>query len=358
MTTERWRDAEAAIGPSDGDDYVVAPTTHAQLYRARAPELARLLQRSATRIAAEEFERADGIAVESQRSFKRAAGQANLAALVTAWASAAVLLAALLGAPGLVLLGLGTAGALTGATGAFLTQRLRQQHLLQRWMTARADAETYRHSYFEQVVMAAPADPAVALLQLEYFRRYQLDMQVRYCDQRQRQHRRAADRTITYAAAAGFFAALSTGLAGLLGAGEGADWAGLAALGIIGTSIAAYAAVREAIGQDARNAERFEQTRVALRDLAARLDDVREAVAAGHVEPLHEFVAAVHEHLALEHRQWLRDAEVAHSGLARLEEALRDARGGGAEPEEEVAPVEAAERAAERPRGGDRAREV
>lgn len=341
VTADLWQTAEATIGPSEGDDYVLQPTTHAHRYEERTPDLARLLRRTATRIAAEEFERADGIAVESQRTFKRAAAQANAAALMTAWASAGVLLAALFDAPGLVLVALGALGALAGAFGAFLTQRLRQQHLLQRWMAARANSETHRHTYFEQVVLTDPsADPPseptaaddangakgapeLSLLQLEYFRRYQLDVQLRYCDQRQRQHRRSADRTVSYAAAAGFFAALSTGLAGVLGAEGDVDWAGLAAFGIVGTSLASYAAAREAIGQDSRNAERLEQTRIALRDLYARLDDVRHAVALGNRWALEEFVAAVHEHLSLEHRQWLREAEMAHSGLARVEAALR-----------------------------------
>jgi hypothetical protein len=258
--------------------------------------------------------------------FRTSAGRANIAALITASAGAIILVLALFDAPGAVLLGVGIAGAVIGATGAFLTQRLKQQNMLQRWMVSRADAETQRQAYFERVVLVEEpggnAGIPLAVLQLEYFRRFQLDVQLRYYDDKQRKARRAADRTIAYAAGATFFGALSTGLAGLLGSGN-PDWAGLAALGILGTSLASYSAVREAIGQDARNAARFEQTRVALRDLYAHLDEVRDAVASGNRAALHEFVTAAHDNLSLEHRQWLREAELAHNGLARLEQVLR-----------------------------------
>ncbi len=348
MTTALWQDAAAIIG-ADGSDHYLTPTGHAERYHATAPALAALLRSTAAKIAAQEFERADALAIEAQRGFKRVANQANIAGLVTAWLSALVLVIALLGAPRGALLVVGIAGAATGAYGAFLAQRLRQQHLLQRWMTGRAEAEEFRHRYFEVVTLAPPpviegSDPRIsALLQLEYFRRYQLDVQAHFYDVRQRQHQRSADRTVTYAAAAGFVAAFSTGLAGFLGAGEGTDWASLAALGIVGTSLATFAGVRESITQDARNAERYGRTRAALREVHLRLDEVREAVATGNREVLAEFVVAIHEHLSVEHRQWLTEADSTRAGLARLERALRGETGpdtaGAHAPEVRAAPI-------------------
>ncbi|MDA0301833.1 MAG: hypothetical protein O2822_04840 [Chloroflexi bacterium] len=329
MTTPTWLDAVSVIGSDGSDDYVLTPTGHSTRYETTAPGLVALLRSTAATIAAEEFERADAIALDAQRQFRRVAGQANLVGMLAAWLSAAVLLAALLDAAGPVLLATGIGGSVVGAYGVFLMQRLRQQHLLQRWMTARAEAEEFRHRYFEVVTLTPPQNdvaagaPSTSMLQLEYFRRYQLDVQSRYYDIRQRQHQRSSDRTITYAAAAAFTAALSTGLAGLLGAGEGTDWAGLAALGIVGASIATYAGVRESITQDSRNAERYGRTRAALREVHTHLDEVREAVSHGNRAALEEFVAAVHEHLSVEHRQWLTEADATRTGLARLERALR-----------------------------------
>ncbi len=328
VTTNSWHEASTIVGSEGRDDYVLTPTGHAERYAETAPGLVALLRSSAARIAGEEFERADEIALQAQHTFRGVANQANVVGMLTAWTSAAVLLAALLGAPGAVILALGIGGAIAGAYGAFLTQRLRQQHLLQRWMTARAEAEEFRHRYFEVVALTPPTEDSpsapsfTSLLQLEYFRRYQLDVQSSYYDVRQRQHQQSADRTVTYAAAAGFVAALSTGLAGLLGAGEGTNWAGLAALGIVGASLATYAGVRESITQDARNAERYGRTRTALREIHTRLDEVREAVGRGNRAALEEFVMAVHEHLSVEHRQWLSESDATRSGLARLERAL------------------------------------
>jgi len=334
--------AEAAIGADAADDYVISPTLHADRYQDAAPALSGLIRRTRARVAGEEFERADAIAIDAQRAFKRTAGQASLAAMATAWLSALVLLSALMGAPGAVLIAAGSGGAVTGALGAFLTQRLRQQNLLQRWMSARAKAEEYRRNYFDLVTLTDPPEERDAketsLFQLEYFRRYQLDVQVRYYDVRQRRHRIAADRTVTYAAGAGFFAALSAGLAGLLGASEGSEWAGLAALGIVGTSLATYATVRDSISQDASNAERYEHTRSGLREISLHLDEVREAVSVGNRAPLHEFVAVVHEQLAAEHQQWLSEDAAVHSGIARLEEALRGPGANGTGAAAVVAP--------------------
>src|SRR5690606_22852626 len=115
------------------------------------------------------------------------------------------------------------------------------------WSNARCGGSLAPISGEASPDIGANDPPHRALLQLEYFRRYQLDVQSHFYDVRQRQHQSSADRTVTYAAAAGFVAAFSTGLAGLLGAGEGTDWAGLAALGIVGTSIATFAGVRESI---------------------------------------------------------------------------------------------------------------
>jgi hypothetical protein len=101
------------------------------------------------------------------------------------------------------------------------------------------------------------------------------------------------------------------------------QWAGLAALGVLGAALTSFATTRESIGQDARNAERYGRTRAALRRLTTRLDDVREAVAQGNAQALEEFVAAVNEQVSVEHRQWLNDGDSTRAGMARLEIALQ-----------------------------------
>jgi hypothetical protein len=294
MVRQHWREAEAIIGSGADDDYEIAPTTHAAAYREAAPQLADILESGPVRVAAEDYERANATAVEAQRAFKVAASRANLSVLAIAALGATVMLLALF---------------------AYLTQRLKQTQMFQRWMSARADAEERRREFFRLVAQVDPqADSGAAaslpLLQLEYFRRYHLDVQIRYYDQRQKSHQREADRTATFAAFAVFLAALDSA------------WAGLAAFGILGAALTSFATTREAIGQDARNAERYSRTHAALRRLSARLDDVREAVAGGNYAALAEYLTAVEDHLSVEHRQWLNEAESTRGGLERLDEAL------------------------------------
>lgn len=69
----------------------------------------------------------------------------------------------------------------------------------------------------------------------------------------------------------------------------------------------------EATAQNRRNAERYARTADSLDGLYA-LDRVRQAVAAGERESRTEYVAAVHDQLSLEHRQWL--AETAEASRA------------------------------------------
>jgi hypothetical protein len=109
----------------------------------------------------------------------------------------------------------------------------------------------------------------------------------------------------------------------------GAWWpevASIATFAVVGSAISSFASSKEATNQDRRNAERYARTSEALERIESRLDDVREAVAAGSHEALRRFVKAVHEQLSLEHRQWLEGAEAISEDLAALEEALADSR--------------------------------
>ncbi len=86
--------------------------------------------------------------------------------------------------------------------------------------------------------------------------------------------------------------------------------------------MAAYAATREAVNQDRRNAERYGRTLGSLEILRAKLDDVRGGVLAGSQAVLDDYVAAVHEQLSLEHREWLSGAESTRSAIGKLDETL------------------------------------
>jgi hypothetical protein len=214
-------------------------------------------------------------------------------------------------------------GVATGGIASASLFRVTEGRLLEDWMTARARAETKRLSYFSYVVNSSvqPLDLHLELLKLEYFRRYQLDLQLAYYKTRRSGHRNSAERTLSISAGSVLVAAIASGAAGVLGAMR-SEWAALGSLAVFGAALQAFAASRESINQDRRNAERYENTAQALQGLRERLDDVRLGITAGSTSVLGEYVAAVQDQLSLEHRQWLEGAENMHAAVARLEKAL------------------------------------
>jgi hypothetical protein len=191
-------------------------------------------------------------------------------------------------------------------------------------MRLRANAETQRLSYFGEIGAApATAAPDVALdaLRLEYFRRYQLDVQRNYYRERGRRHQADADRTLNAGSYAAFLSTLASIGAGVGGAFNGVLTAA-GAIGVLAAAVAGFANAREAMSQDRRNAERYDRTGEALDGLYARLDEVRSAVSSGNQKALVEYVAAVNDQISLEHRQWLEGAAATKEAMARLDQAL------------------------------------
>jgi dsDNA-binding SOS-regulon protein len=328
--------AKDAIGEGKKDDYVIAPSRHADELAMKAPALARILRKSELNATARVYEQKDAEAGQAQLVFKRAASRANWAVFLTACFSALLLVTAPFpvlssGAAGKALqIALGLCGILSGAFGAMWLFKIREGKLLERWMTARAGAETRRLEYF--ALAATLRDDGTAgeipltLLQCEYFRRYQLDVQRAYYGGRAADHERAADRMLNVSAFAVGLACLATGFGGVLAGAVGGAWVALGGLGAIATGLAAFASANEAANQDRRNAERYRRTLDALEALSAKLDAVRSAAAQDEREPLAQFVAAVHEQLSLEHRQWLQTSESTAASIARLEQTLERAK--------------------------------
>jgi uncharacterized membrane protein HdeD (DUF308 family) len=322
--------AVVAVGRDQPDDYVLAPTRHAEELAGKAPALARLLRTAKIETLARQYERLDRDALAAQRKFKRAMAWANWAVLVTAVLGALIMVAGLLTGvldrdvtrPLLVVFGIGAV--LSGALASMCLFRVREGNLLEGWMSGRARAETARLSYFSTLVETSddqPSELPPGLLKLEYFRRYQLDVQIAFYGGRGIDHDRSADKTLLLGGLAVAAAAVASGTAGVLGAFDPV-LAAVAAVGVIGTALAGFAATREAVNQDRRNAERYGRTLSSLEILRGRLDEVRAGVLAGSQAVLEEYVAAVQEQLSLEHREWLSGAESTRSAIGKLDEAL------------------------------------
>lgn len=189
-------------------------------------------------------------------------------------------------------------------------------------MARRAEAEFERLHYFRLVTEGSHRleEP---LLQLEYFRRPQLDVQRAYYATRGLDHRSAAERFMARSSAGMAVGAIASGVAGLLAAAVSPARAALAGVGLAGQAFGSAAENQEATPQDRRNAERYRRTRDSLDHLYAKLDTVREAVAEGNLDAMEAYAETVDEHLSLEHREWIQEIGEASHATARLEAMLR-----------------------------------
>jgi hypothetical protein len=338
MATDSVRElqtrARAVIGTQGDDDYVLDPTKHAAEYAESAPEFSDLLGSARLSIIAKRYKQRDDQAGEAQQEYKWAVERANLAVLATAVFSALMMAAQIVSGewslPPWTIGALGLLSALCGALATMWLYAVRQGKLLERWMTARANAETARLSYFTAVAEPgdAPPDAALDLLKLEYFCRYQYDVQTSYYRNRGRKHDQAARRNLSIGSAAVLLSAGAAGISGVVGATTNGTATAFGALGVIGAALASYAAARETVSQDQRNAERYDRTHTALESIGGeRLDRVRTAVAQGNAQALIEFVAAVNEQISLEHRQWVESSEATKAAVAKLEDSLQGSDG-------------------------------
>lgn len=313
MNDEEIKRAKDTIGDGQPDDYILSPSRHAEELQAKAPTLARILRTSRVVCRASQYERFDGEANLAQSTYKRIMRYASWAILATAVLSTAVLLvgplAGLLGqdaASGLLLSGLGLAALVTGALATMFLSRARGGGLYKAWKTARARAEQARAGYFQAVAAApgeAPADPALGLLKLEYIRRYHLDVQIAYYRERSKQHRASAERTLDLASLAALPTALAAGAVGVLGP----QWAPLAALGLLGSALAAFATAREQVNSDQVNADSYDATLTEMEWLKEDIDDWRNAVlqATNAADVLAGILARIQQVLGAEHEKWL-----------------------------------------------------
>ena len=311
----------ARLSPDSTD--VISPLAHAEQLREKAPSLASLLEEARIRTVAESYQVADREAGEAQRRFQSLSSRARWCVFVAACFTGSLLavgnLADWLGAWQTALaVVLSVGGMASGVLAGIWLNQIGSGKLLERWMEKRAGAETQRLKYFSRVTEPSD-DLETRVLQLEYFRRFRLDVQRTYYLKRGQDHRAASEGAVSMSSWSMGGVALADGL--VL---QGIEWAGIAAVGVAAQAFSSLVANREAVGQDTRNSERYERTWKTLQGLSERLDDVRRATAGGNKDTLPQFVEAVHEQLSLEHRQWLKGGEEISSAVARLTETLKE----------------------------------
>lgn len=322
--------AIASIGIDQPNDWLLQPELHAAGLGTDARALKEILLQPRISATIDTFRSADEEAKAAQRFYKRLAR-------VSAWSGFG---AALLGSIVLVAVVMQPLGMLlavaTGTQAALLLISLGSSLLIgslqpfEAWMLKRAEAESARASLFNEVMAADTASDARALLplQLEYFRRYQLDVQRHYYHQRGAQHAAAARRAwwwrliaflLVVAAAFPVVWSIQGALALPLGYALPSRTETLQriflGLGIVAASLQGLLAAFAVMSLDERNAARYRSTAANLDALAGRpLAEARAAAAAASdgVEEIHSaresvlaFVALTQEQISAEHREWI-----------------------------------------------------
>lgn len=326
--------AKNTIGLGQSDDYILQPTRHAQEFKNSAPDLVSILTGSELSITTSQYEAKDAEAIAAQKEFKRIFNRANLLVLLTAVLTALVLTTGVISslipdsAEKILLIVLSAGSVITGALASKDLYTIRQGNLLEAWMTKRAEAESKRLEYFTSVAKAdvptSDSSLPLDLLKLEYFRRFQLDVQLAFFTKRCTDFRKDAKSNLSLSGICIAGGAIVTGVAGVL-AVVNANFAAIASLGAVFTAISSYATLKEQIYQSQRIADRYSLTVDALQDLYKRLDAVRASVAQSGSEPLLGFVEAVHEVLFSEHKQWLGEHDQRSTVLDNLDNLLKQA---------------------------------
>ncbi len=314
--------AMAAIGEDDdATDWQLRPKDHADALPKEGRALADLLRSPRVQAIMDAFTRHDGAAGRHQAKFK------GMARTLIAATAVAVLCGGLYlfvqAIPGLgvakawswVILSVQAAAVLAVTVYTF---SLKESSAYEDWMLERAAAETERSNLFRVICSRPPAahgapHPCLLALQFEYFRRYQLDVQINYYTGRARQHRAASVRYNHL----GFILVLMTGLVAMaerlnLGPGSGpvSEATASALLALAGLALPVIYQGQDMlklINGDRRNALRYRVTAQNLKDLAQSIYDLRDRIdeaGEGARAEVQEFMVKVNEQISLENRQW------------------------------------------------------
>jgi hypothetical protein len=200
------------------------------------------------------------------------------------------------------------------------------------WLQHRAGAEKIRHHLFEEVLRedeeARGLEIPILPLQLEYFRRYQIDVQRAYFAGKAKAHQRAANRVA--AVRLGFailplLAAIGLILVALAPLTEADQkWALLQGLSawvlewpevgvarlllfvlIAAAAISSGWTAQSMVNNNRRNATRFANTLASLEaQVRHGLEPARRAAAAGNRQDVQRFVWGIHQLLGAELQEW------------------------------------------------------
>lgn len=312
-------DARKAIGLSQPDeDWILKPEQHANSLHDEAAPLVTILSSSNINSIIKKYKDADEKAIEAQRKYKTISLYGILSASAAALIGAVLLFLKSSSIPGSFLYNIieSNETLILSAEGVALGFAVLFAYLLKhnkyfiKWMNQRAEAETNRIRFFNFVCLYDGLEhnenDCIELyqLQLEYFVRYQLEVQLRYYKGRGEQHAKAASKLISFGGGITFLIVLATAMTGAFHDYELGT--AFALIGVAAPVILSAHGKLKLISQDERNALRYSNTYNRLLDLEGKLSDVRNKISKGERDELIKFVKSVNNEISVEHREWIQ----------------------------------------------------
>jgi hypothetical protein len=324
------------IGLNKENDYILDPDQHMETYEKEAPFFASILRSSMISTILGEYNQADSRAIVAKNVFSKWSNSLIWATFITTVFTTGLLASSSfdlffgVGSPVsktlAVIFSLG--GVAAAAVGTGCLQHIKNNKLLEKWMGTRAEAEKLRMQYFEELAIAVPKNGEDTLkltdhLKLEFFRRFQLDVQLNYFSAKSIRHQKTASKLLLISTIAVMLVLFINGIAGIVGFIGETQITVIASFAIIAQAVSSMVMNKEAIGQDRQNSERYESARKSLNMLKRTIDQVHDKLDEGNPAILQNYIAAVHEPIMSEHRQWLSSQETRLSAISRLEEELK-----------------------------------
>ena len=312
-------------GPS-GEDWHLDPSQHAERMADQAQPLRNILDHSRLQVIIDQYDKANDKAKLAQDDYKNHSKRQIVAAATAAIIGGCVLFFGEYqdGWQAMLRIGLLCMQGVLLAVVVSSKYRLQHSRVYRAWQQQRSIAESARVELFEAVCSATQStdqDNATAAqwllsLQLEYFVRYQLMVQLFYYDTRGAQHQEASRVYLNRGAIITFFVALVASTASVLGADVSDTIGGLAIIGLIGPILLSMQSSLSLLDQDERNAERYKLTHANLSELLKSLDDIRSAAQQGRRAEVMKFIDSVNNLISVEHKQWRSDLKAANQDNA------------------------------------------
>ena len=325
-------DIEKAIGENEKNDYILNISKHAEKYAENLPELSKLLQGSDIEYLAKEYEFDDKRAIACQKKYKQYSIGTRWTAFFATLFTVCITVSGALN--GLKVFSFGTIDGetmahtasilaiISSAVASVFIMLLKNKKLLSKWMESRSEAEEGRIGYFEKLVKKVQGKSVEAHLQLlEYFRRYQIDVQLNFYENKSKELEKKSNQSLTILAILAGTALIINGITGL---GFDSKYSYLASLAIIVQALSFMMNNKELDEQNERNSERYGRTREILAQLKSKFDLVKNVVKNNDTKALSVYVKAVHEHLSIENKQWLKSMESSTMAIAELEKHINN----------------------------------